>query len=70
MCAIGSNQTGQITSNPSREHWIALERIFRYLRETMCYNLHYTGYPNVMEGFNDANWVIGSRDVKSTTCSC
>ena len=41
------------TSNPSREHWTALERVFRYLRGLMGYCLTYTGYPNVMEGYSD-----------------
>ena len=55
------------TSKPSREYWTALERVFRYFRCTIGYCLTYTGYPNVMEGYSDANWVTDSNSAKSTT---
>jgi len=53
-------------NNPSREHWNALERVFRYLRSTIGYCQTYTGYPDVMEGYIDANWVTDSNSVKFT----
>ena len=52
------------TRNPGREYWTVLERIFRDLRGTISYCLTYTGYPDVIEGYNDANSVT---DSKSTT---
>ena len=55
------------TTNPSREHWTTLERVFRYLRGTIDFCLTYTGYPDVMKGYSDANWVTNSNSVKSTT---
>ena len=63
--AVG--RMNRYTSNPSREHWTALERVFRYLRDTVSYCLTYTGYPDVMEGYSDANWVNDSNSVKSTS---
>jgi hypothetical protein len=36
-------------------HWCALERVLHYLKDTMSYDIHYTGYPKVLEGFYDAN---------------
>jgi len=54
-------------SIPSREHYTALERVFRYLRGTIGYCLTYTEYPDVILGYNDANWVTYSNSVKSTT---
>jgi hypothetical protein len=39
----------------------------RYLRGTTSYGLHFRGYPEVIEGYTDANWVSDSTDVKSTT---
>ena len=36
-------------------HWRALERVLRYLKGTMSYGIHYTGYPRVLEGYCDAN---------------
>ena len=45
----------------------ALERVFRYLRGTIGYCLTYTGYLNVIKGYNNANWITDSNSVKSTT---
>ena len=55
------------TQNPSKEHWTALERVFKYLRGTLDYFLYYKGFPSVVEGFSDANWITDSVDIKSTT---
>ena len=56
--AVG--KLSRYTSNPSREHWTALERVFRYLRGTI-------GYSDVMEGYSDDNWITDYNNVKSTT---
>ena len=40
---------------------------FRYLKGTIGYCLTYIGYPDVIEGHSDANWVTDSNSVKSTT---
>lgn len=34
----------------------AISRVFAYLRKTVNYCLHYTGYPTVLEGYSDASW--------------
>ncbi|GJW11627.1 zinc finger, CCHC-type containing protein [Tanacetum coccineum] len=46
----------RFTSNPSRQHWKAITRVFKYLRGTMNYGLSYMGYPSVLEGYSDASW--------------
>ena len=33
----------------------------------MEYDFHYTGYPIVLEGYSDANWISDSKDSKSTS---
>jgi len=63
--AVG--RLSRYTSSPSKEHWTALERIFRYFRGTIGYCLTYTRYPDVIEGYSDAIWVTDSHSVKSTT---
>ena len=35
--------------------WDALERVFKYLKRTMDYAIRYIGFPNVLEGYSDAN---------------
>jgi hypothetical protein len=43
------------THNPDKDHWNALCRVLKYLRGTMNLGLCYEGYPNVLEGYSDAN---------------
>ena len=44
-------------------HWHAVERVMRYLKGTMNYGLHYTGYPSALEGYSDANWISDADEV-------
>jgi len=53
-------------SNSGDIQWQALERVKRYLKGTMSYDIHYTGYPKVLEGYCDANW-ISDGDVLTAT---
>ncbi|CAM8904971.1 unnamed protein product [Rhodiola kirilowii] len=55
------------TSNPEIEHWNAIVRILKYLRFTHNYDLHYTRYPEVIEGFTDASWISDIQDSKATS---
>ena len=63
--AVG--RLSRYTSNPSREYWTTLERIFRCLRDIISYCLTYNGYPDAIEKYSDANWVTDSNNVKFTT---
>nr|GEU91898.1 hypothetical protein [Tanacetum cinerariifolium] len=51
----------RFTSNPSRQHWKAITRIFKYLRGTKDYGLSYIGYPSVLEALTaagkEAEWL-------------
>ena len=53
------------TQNPNKDHWTALERVFKYLRGTLDCSLYYNGFPDVVEGYSDANWITDNLDVKS-----
>ena len=37
------------------------------MRETSKYDMHYTRYHIVLEGYNDANWISDIVDSKSTS---
>ena len=45
----------RFTSKPSKDHWLAIERVIRYLIGTKKYGLFYKKYPAVIEAFSDAN---------------
>ncbi|BBN68596.1 transposable element gene [Prunus dulcis] len=65
--AYAVGRLSRYTHNPSKEHWNALERVFKYLRGTIDYSLCYKGFPNVVEGYSDANWITDNEEVKSTS---
>ncbi|GJX62715.1 ribonuclease H-like domain-containing protein [Tanacetum coccineum] len=48
--AYAVGRLSRFTSNPSRQHWQAITRVFKYLKGTMNYGLSYMGYPSVLEG--------------------
>ena len=49
------NKLSRYTSNPGEDHWKALVKVFRYLKYTKNYGLHYTWYLAILEGYSDAN---------------
>ncbi|XP_074314390.1 secreted RxLR effector protein 161-like [Silene latifolia] len=55
------------TSNPSLEHWVAVKRVLRYLKQTMDYGLNYVGFPLVLIGYSDASWITNMEDYSSTS---
>ncbi|GJU09710.1 zinc finger, CCHC-type containing protein [Tanacetum coccineum] len=56
----------RFTSNPSRQHWKAITRVFKYLRGTKDYGVSYVRYPSVLEGYSDASWINHAEDSSST----
>ncbi|GJR00950.1 zinc finger, CCHC-type containing protein [Tanacetum coccineum] len=65
--AYAVGRLSRFTSNPSRHHWHAITRVFKYLKGTMNYGLSYVGYPSVLEGYSDASWINHVEDSSSTS---
>ena len=61
------NRLSRYTSSPSVEHWKAITRVLGYLKKTKDLELYYSGYPVVLEGYSDANWVTSMGDNKLTS---
>nr|CAI44606.1 P0650D04.10 [Oryza sativa Japonica Group] len=61
------SKLSRFTSNPGDDHWRALERVMRYLKGTVELGLHYTGYPAVLEGYSDSNWISDVDEIKATS---
>jgi hypothetical protein len=55
------------TFNLGDDHWRALEQVMHYLVGTMDYGVHYSGYPAVLEGYNDANWISDMDELYATS---
>jgi len=49
------DKMNRYTSNPSHIHWIAIQKILKYLKKTINYGIWYSGYPTVLEGYTDAS---------------
>ncbi|GJT77561.1 zinc finger, CCHC-type containing protein [Tanacetum coccineum] len=60
--AYAVGRLSRFTSNPSRQHWQAITRVFKYLKGTMNYGLSYVGYPSVLEAYSDASWINHVED--------
>ena len=53
------------TSNPGAKHWQGIIRVLKYFHFTRDYELHYSRYPTVLEGYNDAKWILNVKDSNS-----
>ena len=65
--AYAVSKLSRFVSNPGEDHWRAIERLMRYLVGTMNYGIHYTGYPKVLEGYSDSNWISDADELKATS---
>ncbi|XP_072064303.1 secreted RxLR effector protein 161-like [Arachis hypogaea] len=60
--AYAVGRLSRYTSNPSKDHWHAVQRILKYLKDTINYTLLYSGEPSVLEGYTDASWISYTED--------
>nr|GEW42524.1 zinc finger, CCHC-type [Tanacetum cinerariifolium] len=63
--AYAVGRLSRFTSNPSRQYWQAITRVFKYLKCTMNYGLSYVGYPSVLEAYSYASWI---HHVEDSSC--
>ena len=65
--AYAVSNVAKFCANPTRQHWTAVKRIFRYLRGTQKYGLLYKRNSSECVGFSDADWGGDQDDRKSTS---
>nr|GEV15984.1 zinc finger, CCHC-type [Tanacetum cinerariifolium] len=63
--AFAMGKLSRYTSNPSTQHWQAIQMVLKYLKKTMDYRLVYSGYQ--LEGYTDARWISNTEDNSSTS---
>lgn len=44
-----------------------LQGVMRYLKGTVSYGIHCTGYPRVLEGYSDSNWISNVDEIKAAS---
>nr|GEV80222.1 zinc finger, CCHC-type [Tanacetum cinerariifolium] len=67
---LGRQFSGRLSrhiSSPRKEHWNAINQVFKYLKQTMDYGLEYNGDPSVLEGYTDVSWITDQEDYASTS---
>ena len=65
--AYAVGRLSRYTQSPNQDHWTVVHRVLKYLRGTINYGLCFSGFPSVLEGFSDANWISNSDEMKSTS---
>ena len=67
--AFALSNVAKFNSNPTKDHWTAVKRIFRYLRGTQMFGLLYKRLPKEQEcvGYSDSDWAGDLNDRKSTS---
>ena len=66
--AFAVSNVAKYCAKPTKQHWIAVKRIMRYLKGTLNYGLCYTSSHNTQcVGFSDADFAGDTDDRKSTT---
>ncbi|KAL0281728.1 UNVERIFIED_CONTAM: hypothetical protein Sradi_7293100 [Sesamum radiatum] len=61
------SKLARFSSCPDRTHWGALDRVLRYLKDTVSLAINYGRFPAVLEGYNDASWI--AKNSSSNGCS-
>ena len=58
----------QYMASPSKDHWIGVKRVLRYLKGTLKYGLKFTAHGEEPElfGYSDADWA-GDVDTRRST---
>ena len=65
--AFSVSNVARFCSSPTKEHWTAVKRIFRYLKGTHNYGLLYSRNDGTIIGYSDADWAGDMNDRKSTS---
>ena len=64
--AYAVGMLARFSSKPNRSHWVAAERVLRYLKVTMNIELFYSGGSGIL-GYSDADRAGDVDDRKSTS---
>jgi hypothetical protein len=63
--AYSIGKLSRFIRNTSMDHWDEIKMVLRYLRHIMNYELYYTIYLMILDGYNDVNWISDTKNLKS-----
>ncbi|GJY44063.1 zinc finger, CCHC-type containing protein [Tanacetum coccineum] len=64
---MDTSKLSRYTSNPSTQHWQAVQWVLKYLKKIMDCSLSYIEYPLVLEVYTNASWIRYAEDNSSTS---
>ena len=65
--AFAVSSHAKFTSNPNKDHWTDLKRLFRYLQGTQQWGIQYTRDGADIKSFTDADWAGDLSECRSTS---
>lgn len=62
----------QFLTNPTKEHWVAVKHVLRYVKGTLAYELCYRNCDDglTLKGYSDADWASSTDDRRSISGYC
>lgn len=64
--AYAISMCGRYNANPTQDHMDAIDRVYAYVKATSNVGITYTGQPQEVQGYVDADWV-GCLDTRRST---
>ena len=64
--AVAVGETAKYSNNPGKQHWMAVKRILRYLKETINFGIECNPKSIDLVGYSDADWA-GDLDTRRST---
>ena len=64
--AVAVGEVAKYSNNPGRQHWMAVKRILRYLKETVNFGIKCDPKSVDLVGYSDADWA-GDLDTRRST---
>ncbi|KAK3133000.1 hypothetical protein QOZ80_6AG0530710 [Eleusine coracana subsp. coracana] len=65
--SFAMSKLSRFTSCLGDDHRCVLEQVMHYFLGTMDYGIHYSGYPAVLEGYSDSNWISDADELYATS---
>jgi hypothetical protein len=64
--AVAVGEVAKFSNNPGKQHWMAVKRILRYLKETVKFGINCDPKSTELVGYSDADWA-GDLDTRRST---
>ena len=64
--AVAVGDVARYSNNPGKQHWMAVKRILRYLKETINFGMKCDPKSIDLVGYSDADWA-GDIDTRRST---